>query len=76
MTGYSVKVAELTIGDANIGCVYVPVYLPRHFSMRHLLFAKFIGYIHQVGKWCVFKKKHAFFYRKKLELKGFAIEIL
>ena len=48
MTGNTIKIAELTISDAYIGGVYIAVYLPGDFSMRHLFFAQLICHIHQV----------------------------
>ena len=29
---YAIKVTKFTISNANIGCIYISVYLPSHFS--------------------------------------------
>ena len=57
MAGNAIEIAEFTIGNANIGGIYIPVDLPGNFSVRHLLFPQFIGHIHQFGKRGVFKQE-------------------
>ena len=71
--GYAVEITEFTVGDTNIGGVHVPVDLPGHLSMGHLLFPQFIADEHQVSKRCVMVEVYAFFYGQKSKIKGFFI---
>ena len=50
VSGDPVEITELAVGDAHIGGVDVPVDLPTHFSMGHLLFPEFICYVHEIGQ--------------------------
>ena len=59
MTGNPVEITKLTIGNANIGGIYIAVDLPGHFSVSHLLFTKLISYKHQFGQRCFIKKRNA-----------------
>jgi len=49
VAGATEKVAELAVGDANIGGINIPVYLPGYFAMRYLDLAQLIGCVHQIG---------------------------
>src|SRR4051812_9336842 len=44
MARNAVEIAELAISHTYIGRVYVTVYLPGYFTMRHLLLAECISY--------------------------------
>ena len=75
MAGDAVEIAKLAVGHADIGGVDVPVDLPGHFTMRHLLAAQGIGHGHQVRQRSVGKEVLAFFSGEKGKIKGFAIQI-
>jgi hypothetical protein len=68
MSWNAVEITELTIGDANVGGVHVPVDLPGHFPMRHLFFPELIGHKHQLGEGSIRKKVLAFLHGKPIEL--------
>ena len=76
MSGYTVEITELAIRYADIGCVYIPVYLPGYFSVWHLCFAKLISNKHQLCQWSMMIKKNTFFNRKKIKLRSVVIKIV
>jgi GGDEF domain-containing protein len=46
VTRNAVEIAKLTISNADIGCVYISIYLPGNFSMWYLFLSQFISHEH------------------------------
>ena len=46
MSGYTVKIAEFAIGDADIGGIHVAVDDPGNFAIGLLLLAQLIACVH------------------------------
>jgi len=57
--GPSVKVAKLTVGNANIRGVGIAVDDPSNFIVGHMLLPQAVGNVHQFSGGSLFKKKNA-----------------
>jgi hypothetical protein len=62
MTGDTIKIAELTIRQTNIGGIDIPIDLPGDPIPRNLLHTQAVGHMHEFRKWGVLKKKEPFFH--------------
>jgi hypothetical protein len=76
MTGDPEKITKLAVGYTNISGVDIPVDLPGDFIVRNLFLAQFIRNKHDFGKRGLFKYKHSFFNREKIEIQCFCIELV
>jgi hypothetical protein len=70
----AIKVAEFAIGDTDIGGVHIPVYLPGHAAMGHLLLPQLIANEHQVCQGGVMVEVHTFFHAQETKFKGFPVQ--
>ena len=70
MARHTKKVAKLTVGDTNVGCIYVAVDLPGNDIVAAGLFdsANLIGYPSQLGKGRVIVEIHAFLQTEGLQV--------
>ena len=62
------EIAELAIGNADIGCVHIPVYLPGYFTMRYLDLTERISCVHQFGSAGILEKVNTFFLAEEIEI--------
>jgi hypothetical protein len=71
MTGYAVKITELTIGSTYVGGIEVPVNDPGHFVRTVFTnLPQFIRDKNKVRTGRIFEKKNTLFNAEKLRLKG------
>ena len=75
MTGHPIEVAELTVGDADVGGVQVSVDDPGDLVVRLFHHPQAVTNLHQFRKRCVFKEKHPFFHGQPFQSEGFFIQI-
>lgn len=57
----AVEVAELAIGDADVGGVGVAVYDPGHYVSGYMLLPQLVGGVHQLGGGAIFEEEEALF---------------
>jgi hypothetical protein len=61
------KVTELTVGDADIGSVYVSVYLPGNLTVGDLDLSQLVSGVHQIGGGGVIVEVNPFLHAQEIE---------
>jgi hypothetical protein len=71
----AVKIAELAVGNANVGRIRIAVNDPGDDIARHMVLADGISDVHQFRGRGIFEKKNTFFRRKPFQAEGTLEEI-
>jgi hypothetical protein len=75
VAGHPVEITELTICNANIGGIHIPVNLPGYHSISNLFLPELIRDMHKLRQRSFIEKRHSFFNIEKLKLQRFYIEV-